>query len=206
MTDPMAAPIPVWHNGQFVNERDLTASGSPPAPAQSAPQSEAWELIEGWEQAGIQVRWAKGKKYYRACAQLDDFRYPGERGPVYSKEYRACDEADATPTDAYRYTDPRGEQRRRDISAAVARSHMKPDQAAMSDMRKVMRELEADLAYPYKHWQMTQERHRQQLAASADLRGQVAMMAADSEEFGMQPEYEQFIEQLQTLLEKKGKA
>jgi hypothetical protein len=185
-----------------VNERDLIASGNPPE-APALPQSEAWVLVEGWEQSGIEARWLKGKKQYRATALIDDPRFPGEKGPVYSAIFKACDEADAGRVEGY-VINPAAAQYQLDLDAGIARSHMKSDQAAMSDMRRVLKTLENDLLFPYNQWMQRNARHVTQLHQSDDLRAQVAMMVSDIEEFGLEPEYTTFIEQLGALLSRKS--
>ncbi len=195
----------VFRSGRLVEEKHLISKGTLQAQESvSTPASDEWQLIEGYPQSGIEMRFSKGKKYYRATAMIDDERYEGERGPVYSKEYRACDEADAQRVDGNAHINPFAAQYEQDIAAAVARSHMKPDQAAMSDMLAVLKTLTNDLMFPYNRWMQRRERHAAQMSRTASIREQVALMAADIEEFGMEPEYEQFVEQLQTLL-KKGK-
>jgi hypothetical protein len=156
------------------SDLDLDVAGRPaPAPAQK-PRSSDWELLEGDSQAAIEVRWKAGQKLYRAIARLDDPGYSG-LSEKRSDIYRACDEADSRPVDAYTFTDPRGEQYRRDVAAAVARSHMNPDQAAMSDMRQLLREMENDLLYPYKLWQQEQIRIRAHKAEQAAARQQLRL-------------------------------
>jgi len=190
----------VWKNGAFVEEQHLSASGLPVATI-AVPALDEWRLLDGYyPAAGIEVRWHDGQKFYRATASIDDERYPGEKGPVYSQEFFACDEADAQPVDAYAHINPGAEQTKRAIAAAVARSHMRFDQAALSDMRARLRDLEADLLYPYKLWTMALERHVVRMSQTAALREQVATMLQDIQEHGMVPEYEQFIEQLKMLL------
>lgn len=178
------------------------ASGNPPETP--APAQEEWELVEGDVSAGIEQRFTKGKKQYRAVAAIDDPRFPGERGPVYSQEYKACDEADAGRETGWGTLQVAQAQHDRDISAAVARSHMRPDQAAMSDMRRVLKTLSGDLLFPYNQWMQRSARHLEQVQRTALIREQIAMMLSDIEEFGMCDEYETFIAQLQTLLSKKG--
>jgi len=132
------------------------ASGLPPE-VPAPVQSEEWELVEGWPQAGIEARFVKGKKWYRATAMIDDERYEGPRGPVYTHEYQACDAADARKVEGWSHINPMAVQYERDVSAAVARSHMKPDQAAMSDMAAHLKTLTNDLMFPYNPWMRRRE-------------------------------------------------
>jgi hypothetical protein len=144
-----------------------------PAPAQQleeGPRTSEWELLEGGDQARIEVRWKAGQKLYRARARLDDPSYTG-LSEKRSDVYRACDEAEPVPVPAYSFVNPQQEQYQRAIAAAVARSHMNPDQAALSDMRQLLREMENDLLFPYKKWMMEQERLRAKKAEQAQARG-----------------------------------
>jgi hypothetical protein len=159
------------------SDLDLDVAGRPapapaPAPAQK-PRTSEWELLEGGDQARIEVRYKSGKKLYRAIARLDDPSYQG-LAEKRSDAFEACDEADPEPVDAYSFVNPPQEQYKRNVAAAVARSHMNPDQAALSDMRKLLREMENDLLFPYKKWQMERDRllavKREQAAARALVR------------------------------------
>jgi hypothetical protein len=128
--------------------------------------TQVWVLVEGYETAGIEARIEDGQKYYRARFALQDDNYPGEQGPKFSPEYRALDAADAQLVGAYDVINPLGLQQQRNLEAAVIRSHMQGDQAAMSDMRKHLANLEADLLYPYRQWMQEQERIGMRRAAS----------------------------------------
>ncbi len=192
----------VFHNGMLTDETHLTASGNP-APAPEPTQSEDWQLCEGNEQSGIEVRWHKNVKQYRAVVRILDDRYEGKKED-YSAIFKACDAADAAPLTGYTIN-PQQERHQRDIAAAVIRSHMTKDMAAMSDMRLRLRDLEFQVMRPYTVWMRRRERHDAQMQRTATIRSEVAQMLSDIREFGMQPEYEQFgsdIAELQTLLGK----
>jgi hypothetical protein len=154
---------------------DAMASPAPAlVAAEEGPRTSDWELLEGGDQARIEVRWKAGQKLYRAIARLDDPAYTGP-SEKRSDVYRAEDSADPAPVDAYAFVNPSAEQYKRNVAAAVVRSHMRLDQAAISDMRYKLRELEADLAYPYKLWQQEQIRIRAKKAEQAAARAQLRL-------------------------------
>src|SRR6266536_1587297 len=123
----------VFHNGMLTDETHLTASGNP-APAPEPTQSEDWQLCECNEQSGIEVRWHKNVKQYRAVVRVLDDRYEGKKED-YSAIFKACDAADARRVEGY-VINPGAAQYQLDLDAGMARSLMdKAKQAAMSDMR-----------------------------------------------------------------------
>jgi hypothetical protein len=160
------------------------------------------EIAIDWAdlEPGIQTGYHGQIRYYRAISSIYDPEYPGPQGPIHSAVFEACDQADVVPVDANTFINPMQEQRNREIAAAVARSHMRKDQAALSDMRKLVKELDANLMYPYKAWQAKMQRHRDRLDATATLRDQIDTMLLDVGENGMIPEYQQFIDQIKMLL------
>jgi len=196
----------VWRNGVQIEENHLSSKGLPQADVPAPAPLDEWTTFEGSESNGLQVRWLDGKKQYRAVARIDDESYSGERGPRYSKEYEACDDADVAPVDAYSFINPGAEMARRQIDAAVARRLMRDGQAAPSDMRLLLREMEADLTRPYFLWQQARQRHADRMGQTATLRAQIAVMLEDIEADGMTDEYKLFIDSLQKLLQMKGKS
>jgi len=175
MTDPMAAPIRIFRNGQWIDERDVMSSGTPPEASAQPPITEEWSpmpipplytgVVDGSNNGVSQRLTAEGVLEAQAWVWC----YTDTEERLESPVYRLRPEADVQQFDP---TDPRTPVSTWQLSIeaaearaarrAAARATMGPNDRSPLDMIQICRELQAEARGKERVWQKQVEAFEEQ--------------------------------------------